>query len=227
MSYLLYFLGIIAAIVSMLLSISVKTKFNKWSKREFESGLTGADVAEKMLMDAGIYDVEVVQTSGNLSDHYDPRNKTVNLSESVFCKSNVAAAAVAAHECGHAIQHNKSYFPLKIRNAIVPVANIGSSSGVYIFMLGMILSRFADFTWMLDLGIIFFTFSVMFYFITLPVEFNASRRALSVLKKSIFLDRDEIRGAKIVLRAAAMTYVAAAASAAIQLFRLVFIRGRD
>ena len=223
MSDVLYFAGIIVAIISIIISTNVKGRFNKWSKHKNARRISGKEVAERMLHNAGIYDVSVVQTPGTLTDHYDPRNKTVNLSDGVYDKATIASVAVAAHECGHAIQHKEGYAPLEFRNKLVPVANFGSKAGVWLFILGLVFSSM----WLVDLGIVFFATCTLFAFITLPVEFNASSRALNVLRGSEILMESEMGGARSVLSAAAMTYVASAAASIIQLLRLITIRRND
>ena len=178
-------------------------------------------MAEQMMHNAGIYDVSVQRVAGNLTDHYDPRTKTLRLSESVYDSTSVAAVGVAAHETGHAIQHDVGYAPLALRSFFVPLANFGSRLAIPLILIGFIFSGGGS-----TLGILFFSLSVVFTIITLPVEFNASRRAIRLLTDDGFLDSDEIGGAKKVLSAAAMTYVAAAFAAIAQLLRLVAIFGR-
>ena len=209
------------AILSYIVQASLKSKFEKYSKISLSNGMTGREVAEKMLRDNGIYDVRVISTPGMLTDHFNPANKTVNLSEGVYSSCSVAAAAVAAHECGHAIQHNVNYAPLNIRSAIVPVANIGSSLSWPIFLLGLIFSIPA----LTTAGIVLFSLAVLFQLVTLPVEFNASSRALKMLESTGILSREENKGAKKVLTAAALTYVAALASSILQLLRLLILSG--
>lgn len=223
---MLYGLAIIMLIVSLVLSANVNDKFKKWSEHPNSLGLTGADVAQRMLHQNGIYDVKVVTSEDDkLSDHYDPKKKTVCLSADVYHRASIASVAVAAHECGHAIQHNTGYAPLSIRSALVPVANFGSIAGVWICIIGAILgSVFWPALWLIDIGILFFAFAVIFHLITLPVEYNASNRALATLEGSGMLTSDETAGAKEVLSAAALTYVAAALSAVIQLLRFIGIR---
>ena len=230
MSDILYFAGIVVAILSIFISMSVKSKFSKWSKEPNRRRITGREVAERMLHNAGIYDVSVVPAHGVLTDHYNPKNKTVNLSEDVYDKASIASVAVAAHECGHAIQHHNAYAPLVARHKLVPIANIGSRAAIWLFMIGMALIYITESTsmaWMIDLGIIAYSCAVLFHIITLPVEFNASKRALVTLRESNILMEDEMGGARKVLSAAALTYVAAAAAAAIQLLRMIAIRNRD
>lgn len=193
------------------------------SKIRSTSGLTGAQAAKSLLQRNGINDVIVEEVPGSLTDHYDSRSKKLRLSSDVYHSTSLAALGVAAHETGHAIQHHTSYVPLNIRQSVFPVANIGSSLGIPLFFIGLIMS----FKPLLDIGIIVFAGAVLFHIVTLPVEFNASSRALAQLSNGGYLRSDEISGARKVLNAAALTYVAAAAMAVIQLLRLVMLRGRD
>ncbi len=217
-----YILVIIGAVICLIASARVNVTYKKYSKRRSMSGMTGAQAAERILHSAGIYDVQVRHVSGNLTDHYDPRNKTLNLSDSVYGSVSVAAVGVAAHECGHAIQHQQNYAPLTVRGAIVPVANIGSTISWPLIILGLI---FAQASFLVTLGIIFFSFAVIFQLVTLPVEFNASARAVTILGDTGILGQDELRDTRKVLRAAALTYVASAAAAILQLLRLVVLFG--
>lgn len=217
-----YLLVLIGAVICLIASARVNTTFNKYSKVRSMSGMTGAQAAERILHSAGIYDVAVKHISGNLTDHYDPRNKTLSLSDSVYGSASVAAVGVAAHECGHAIQHQKGYAPLKIRGALVPVANFGSAAAWPLIILGLI---FGSGGFLVHLGILFFSFAVLFQLVTLPVEFNASHRAVVILDKTGILGQQEIRCTRKVLGAAALTYVAGAASAILQLLRLVLLFG--
>ncbi len=178
-----------------------------------------------MLQNSGIYDVRVERVAGNLTDHYDPRTKTLRLSQSVYDSTSVAALGVAAHETGHAIQHDVGYAPLSLRSIFVPVANLGSKLSLPLIFIGMFFTSSSG-NMMIDLGIIFFALSVAFTLITLPVEFNASSRAITLLVDQNFLDESEVGGAKKVLQAAALTYVAAAIAAVAQLLRLIAIFGR-
>ena len=186
------------------------------------SGMTGAQAAERILHAAGIYDVRVQHVSGNLTDHYNPANKTLNLSDSVCNQTSVAAVGVAAHECGHAIQDAESYAPLKIRGAIVPVVNFGATISWPLILIGIVLGGSRT---LIMLGVLLFSLTVIFQLVTLPVEFNASSRALKILGNSHILYDDEISGARKVLTAAALTYVAAAASSILQLLRLLLLFG--
>ena len=214
------FIGI--AILSYMVQASLKSKFEKYSQIPLSNGMTGREVAEKMLRDNGIYDVTVTSTSGMLTDHYNPMNKTVNLSEGVYGSASVAAAAVAAHECGHAIQHAHGYAPMSIRAALVPVVNIGSNLSIPLIFLGVLLSWNQT---LIQLGIWAFALTVIFQLVTLPVEFNASRRAIVKVEEYGLLGSEEVSGGKKVLTAAALTYVAGAASSALQLLRLILLYG--
>lgn len=216
-----YFLLIIGMILSMAASARVKSTFSIYSRVRNASGLTGAETARRILHMAGITDVTVVPISGSLTDHYDPRNKQLALSQDVYDRTSVAAIGVAAHECGHAIQDAQNYVPLNLRSAIVPVANIGSTLSWPLFLAGLILSIRP----LLTLGILLFSFAVLFQLVTLPVEFNASARALKMLGSSGMLGTDEVKSAKKVLTAAALTYVAALASSILQLLRLIILAG--
>ena len=210
-----YLLLIIGMVLSLLASAKVKSTFSVYSRVRSASGLTGADAARR------ITDVTVVPISGSLTDHYDPGSKKLALSQDVYDKTSVAAIGVAAHECGHAIQHATNYVPLNLRSAIVPVANIGSTLSWPLFLAGLIFSIRP----LLTVGIILFTFAVLFQLVTLPVEFNASSRALKMLGSSGMLGNDEVKGARKVLTAAALTYVAALASSILQLLRLIILAG--
>ena len=215
-----YFLLIIGMILSMAASARVKSTFSIYSRVRSASGLTGAEAARRILHMAGITDVTVVPISGSLTDHYNPRNKQL-ASQDVYDRTSVAAIGVAAHECGHAIQDAQNYVPLNLRSAIVPVANIGSTLSWPLFLAGLILSIRP----LLTLGILLFSFAVLFQLVTLPVEFNASARALKMLESSGMLGTDEVKSAKKVLTAAALTYVAALASSILQLLRLIILAG--
>ena len=219
-----YILAIIAAVISLIASAGVKATFNKYSKRIAQSGLTGRDVATRILNGAGIYDVSVNHISGNLTDNFNPTNKTLNLSDSVYASNSIAAIGVAAHESGHAIQHDKGYIPIKIRGAIVPVVNFGSRLSFPVILLGCLMNYNEI---IISIGILLFSFGLIFSLITLPVEFNASRRAISILEQDGILYDEELKGARKVLFAAAMTYVASAIGMALQLLRLfLMFRGR-
>lgn len=222
-----YILVIIGAIICMAASTKVKTTFNKFSKYRSMSGMTGAMAAERILRAAGITDVVVRQVPGSLSDHYNPSNKTLNLSDTVYGSNSVAAVGVAAHECGHAIQHARGYAPLSLRTAFVPVANIGSMLAWPVIILGLLINSRSSMMF-INIGILLFSFAVIFQLITLPVEFNASRRALVMLKTQGILGDEELVYTRKVLGAAALTYVASAAAAILQLLRIILLfGGRD
>lgn len=216
-----YLLIIIGMLLSLAASAKLKSTFAVYRGRRSASGLTGAEAARRILNAAGITDVQIVPVSGSLTDHYDPRSKTVRLSEDIYGQTSLAAVGVAAHECGHAIQHHIDYAPLSIRSALVPLANFGSTLSWPLFFAGLIFSIQP----LLTLGIVLFSFAVLFQLVTLPVEFNASSRALHMLKSTGILSRDENSGARKVLRAAALTYVAALASSILQLLRLIILAG--
>ncbi len=218
-----YILVLIGVVLSLAASAKVKTTFNKYSQIRSASGLTGAQAAQRILDYAGIRGVTIVRIPGNLTDHYNPKTRQVGLSESVYGSNSLAAVAVAAHECGHVIQHAKSYTPLSIRSALVPVANFGSGASWFFIVAGLIFSIHP----LVTIGIIFFSAAVLFQIVTLPVEFNASGRALTILQQIGILGADEGKAAGKVLRAAALTYVAAAAAAILQLLRLILIFGRN
>ena len=186
------------------------------------TGLTGEETARRILSRAGIYDVQIQRVAGNLTDHYDPRSKTLRLSDSVYGNSSVAAIGVAAHECGHAIQHDRGYAPLKIRSAIAPVASFGANISWPLILIGLLLGGSEL---LIQLGILLFSLAVLFQLVTLPVEFNASNRALGLLSETGILYREEVQKTRKVLSAAALTYVAAAAASILQLLRLVLLFG--
>lgn len=219
-----YFLVIIGAVICLIASARVKTTFAKYQRVRSMSGLTGAQAAERILHSAGIYDVVIRHIQGNLNDHYDPRNKTLSLSDSVYNSASVAAIGVAAHECGHAIQHQKAYAPLSMRSAIVPVANLGSMLAWPLILIGLLFSRNSG-SMLITAGILCFSLAVLFQLITLPVEFNASGRAIRVLGSLGILGDEEIRQTRKVLSAAALTYVASAAASILQLLRLILLFG--
>lgn len=219
-----YWMVIVGMIISMLASAKVKSAFNKYSKVRSMSGMTGAQVAERILSSQGIYDVSVQRVAGSLTDHYNPSTKVVNLSETVYSSTSVAAIGVAAHECGHAIQHAKGYVPLSLRTAIVPVANIGSKIAWPLLILGLLINSRSSLTFIYA-GIICFSFALIFQIVTLPVEFNASARALKLLTSNGILSDDEVGKTRKVLTAAALTYVAAVAASILQLLRILAIFG--
>jgi len=217
-----YFLVLIGVVLSMLASSRVKSTYAKYSKELNLSGMTGAQAAQRILSMAGVYDVTIQHVAGSLTDHYDPRNKTLNLSDSVYGSTSVAAVGVAAHECGHAIQHDRGYIPLKLRSAIAPVASFGANISWPLILIGLL---FGGSGVLVRLGIIMFSLAVAFQLITLPVEYNASNRAMNLLSETGILYREELPKTKKVLNAAALTYVAAAASSILQLLRLVLLFG--
>ena len=218
-----YILVLIGVILTLLAQAKMQSTFSKYSKIRSTSGMNGAGVARRILDMNGLGDVEVNHVSGNLTDHYNPANRTVNLSDATYNSYSIAAVSVAAHECGHAIQHSKNYAPLSFRTAILPLANIGSNLAWPIIIIGVILGGMGNI--MIQLGIIMFSLAVLFQFVTLPVEFDASARALVKLNEDGILPFDEESAAKKVLFAAALTYVAAAASSVLQLLRLVLLFG--
>ena len=224
-----YILVVIGAVICMIASARVKGTFNKYSQLRSMSGMDGAQVAQSVLQAAGIYDVQVRHVSGSLTDHYDPRTKTVNLSDPVYNATSVAALGVAAHECGHAIQHAKSYAPLSIRSALVPIANFGSMLAWPVILIGLLFNTRSS-GLIIDIGILLFSAAVLFQLVTLPVEFDASRRALVMLRTQGILADDELKYTRRVLKSAALTYVASAAAAILQLLRIILItngRRRD
>lgn len=216
-----YILLIIGMLLSMAASAKLKSTFAYYRNVRSFSGLTGAEAARRILQAAGITDVHVRAVSGSLTDHYDPRNKTVNLSEDIYGQTSLAAVGVAAHECGHAIQHANGYAPMELRSALVPAANFGSSISWPLFIIGL----FAGISPLVTAGIVLFSLAVLFHLVTLPVEINASSRALKMLQSTGILGADETRGARKVLSAAAMTYVAALAASILQLLRLLILAG--
>lgn len=214
----IWVITIVIMVASLIIQQTLNSKFNKYSKVPTSNGMTGAEVAQKMLYDNGIYDVKVVPTRGMLTDHYNPATKTVNLSEGVYASRSVAAAAVAAHECGHAVQHQVGYAPIKLRNGMVPFVNICSHLAIPIILLGLFISaELAMF------GVILYCAVFAFQIVTLPTETNASARAINTLYNMGILDEDELKGTKKVLNAAAMTYFASAAATALQVLRLFLL----
>ena len=219
-----YVMVLIGVVICMLASANVNRTFQKYSRIRSHSGMTGREAAERLLHANGIYDVKVQHVAGNLTDHYDPRNKTLNLSDSTYASTSVAAIGVAAHECGHAVQHANGYAPLKIRGSLVPVANFGSTLAWPLILIGFLIQGNAS-VLLINLGILLFSAAVLFQIVTLPVEFNASSRALKSLETNGILYTEEVADTRKVLRAAALTYVASAASAILQLLRLILISG--
>ncbi len=219
-----YIIIIVIAVVGMIVQARLQSVFAKYSKVPFAAGLTGREIAEKMLRDNGITDVKVISTSGQLTDHFDPRNKTVNLSEPVFNTSSVAAAAVAAHECGHAVQHAVGYAPLRMRSALVPAITFTSKFAIFVVIAGLLLiNTFPQLFW---IGIGMIGLSAVFALVTLPVEINASRRAMAWLTDNGVLRGDERIGASVALRWAANTYVVAALAAVATLIYYIGIGRR-
>ncbi|MCD8123290.1 MAG: zinc metallopeptidase [Clostridiales bacterium] len=216
-----YFLIIIGAIISLIASARVNSTFRRYSGVRSMTGMTGAQAAMELLRSQGIYDVSVQPVRGQLTDHYDPRTKTVNLSEAVYNQTSVSAIGVAAHECGHAIQDYVGYAPLRLRTAFVPVAQLGSTLSWPIIIIGILLGMSP----FIELGIWLFVLALLFQIITLPVEFNASSRAVRLLDERGILYGDEVRQTRKVLGAAALTYVAAVAVSLLQLLRLLILFG--
>lgn len=212
-----------AIILAIWAQMKVSSTYSKYVKVPAASGISGAQAAKAILEHNGLYDVKIEPVEGKLSDHYDPRSKTVRLSTENYRGKSLSAVAVAAHEVGHAIQDHKGYVPLKFRHAILPATNLGSWAAFPLFLIGF----FFNTPLLMDIGIILFAGVVIFHFITLPVEFNASHRALAQLGSNGMLVESELQGARKVLNAAAMTYVAATAVALIHLIRLLLIRGND
>lgn len=219
-----YFLVLIGVLICLAASARVRQVFAKYSRVQSRLRLTGKEAAEEILRRNGIYDVRVIHIPGNLTDHYNPGNKTLGLSDTVYQSSSVAAVGVAAHECGHAVQHARGYAPLAIRGALVPVANFGSALAWPLILIGLLITGETS-VFLINLGILLFSAAVLFQLVTLPVEFNASRRAVDVLGASGMLYPDELSSVKKVLGAAALTYVAGAASAILQLLRLLILTG--
>lgn len=219
-SYL--FFVVPALIISLIAQFKVTTTFNKYSSVFNKKGYTGATVARLILDANGLHNIAIERVSGNLSDHYDPKAKVVRLSDSTYNSNSVGAIGVAAHEVGHAVQHSVGYFPIKVRSAIIPITQFGSSLSWPLVLLGIVLGMDP----LINVGIILFCAVVLFQLVTLPVEFNASTRAIKTLKDESILDRDELKGAGKVLSAAAMTYVAALIVAFANLLRLLAIRDR-
>lgn len=212
-----------ALLLSLWATLSVQSRFNHYSQVRSRIGMTGAELAKFILEASGLYNVRVESIYGSLTDHYDPRAKVVRLSQATYSSDSVAALGVVAHEIGHAIQDAKGYTPLVIRNALAPVAQFSSNLAWILFIAGL----FTGFFGLARLGIILFSIAVLFSIITLPVEFDASRRALAILEKNLMMPTDELKGVKAVLSAAAMTYVAAMLMAVLQLLRMILITRRD
>lgn len=221
-----YLLIIAIGLVGLIVQMRLKSVFKKYSREPFPGGFTGKDVAEKMLHDHGIYDVKVVSTRGHLTDHYNPATRTVNLSEDVYGSASIAAAAVAAHECGHAVQHAQGYAPLRLRSALVPIIQFSSNISTWVIIIGiLVINTFPAIFWV---GIATIAASALFSIVTLPVEYNASSRALAWLEGGRVLLPEQMRGATVSLRWAARTYLVAALSAiATLLYYLDFVRNND
>ena len=220
-----YILVLIGVVICMAASGHVNSVFTRYSRVRSHSGMTGKEAAERILRRNGIYDVQVIHIPGNLTDHYNPGKKTLGLSDTVYNSSSVAAIGVAAHECGHAVQHAVGYAPLSIRGVLVPVANFGSALSWPLILIGLLMNSQMS-GLLINLGILLFSAAVLFQIVTLPVEFNASNRAVRVLESSGMLYPEEVGDVKKVLRAAALTYVASAASMILQFLRLIIIGGR-
>ena len=220
-----YILVLIGVVISLWASAKVNSTYQKYSRTRSYSGLTGAEAARRILNSAGIYDVTVEHVRGNLTDHYDPRARVLRLSDSVYGSSSVAAIGVAAHECGQAIQDEESYAPLRIRSALVPVANFGTKAAIPIIILGLF---FGSSYTLIQIGLLCFALGTLFQIVTLPVEFNASARAVRILGDSHMLMEEELQQTRKVLSAAALTYVAAALASVLSLLRLFLLfGGRD
>lgn len=218
-----YLIVLPAIIFALIAQVMVKSTFSKYSNESNQHGYTAKEVARKILDENGLYNVSIEYISGNLTDHYDPSANVIRLSDSVYNSTSVAAIGVAAHEVGHAIQHAQGYSPIKIRQAIIPITQIGSRLAVPLVLLGMLISAFQ---WLIPVGIFLYAGVVLFQAVTLPVEFNASGRALKTLDENVILYKDEVRMAKKVLTAAAMTYVAAMFAALMSLLRLILLSNR-
>lgn len=218
-----YLLVVIGAVICMAASAKVNSTYQKYARVRSMSGMTGAEAARRILQMSGVTDVTVEHVKGNLTDHYDPARKVVRLSDATYGSTSVAAVGVAAHECGHVMQHHTGYVPLSIRTALVPVANLGSNLGLPIVILSLIFGLSQT---LVTIGIVLFSLGVLFQIVTLPVEFDASHRALEMLESYGILGSGEIDGSRKVLWAAALTYVAAAAASVLQLLRLILLSNR-
>ncbi len=218
-----YLIVLPAVIFALIAQIMVKSTFNKYSKVKNEYGYTARDVARRILDNNGLYNINIEHISGSLTDHYDPSSNVIRLSDTVYNSTSVAAIGVAAHEVGHAIQHSQGYSPIKIRQAVIPITRIGSSLSVPLVLIGLL---FSALEWLIPVGIFLYTGVVFFQAITLPVEFNASSRALKTLANNNILQPGEVKMSKKVLTAAAMTYVAAMFSSLMSLLRLILIANR-
>ncbi|MBQ7032335.1 MAG: zinc metallopeptidase [Clostridia bacterium] len=218
-----YLIVLPAILLAFYAQFKVQSTYTKFSQVQNRRGMTGAEVARRILDRNGLQHVRVERVSGNLTDHYDPRADVVRLSDSVYNSATIAAVGIAAHEVGHAVQHSSGYTPIKLRNTVLPVAQIGSTLAFPLVLLGFI---FSGFEVLIPVGIVLYAAVVAFQLVTLPVELNASRRALNTVYEIGFLDGEETKGAKKVLSAAALTYIAAATSAILQLLRLLLLAGR-
>lgn len=218
-----YILVLIGAVISIIASMNVKSTFSRYSRNNYRTNMTGAQAASEILRAAGITDVRIERVRGNLTDHYSPKEGVLRLSDSVYDVNTVAAVGVAAHECGHAMQYDQDYFPIKIRSVVIPLANIGSSLSWPVILLGLIFGA----TGLMQIGVLLFSLVVIFQLLTLPVEFDASARALRTLRDRNMLAGRELSGARQVLTAAALTYVAALVTSVLQLLRLVLITRRN
>lgn len=212
-----------ALLLALFAQSKVSSTFNRYAKVYARSGLTAAQAADAIMQKSGITDVRIEHVRGNLTDHYDPRDRVLRLSDGVYDSTSIAALGVAAHEAGHAVQHAQGYMPLEIRNVFAPVASIGSNAAIPLFIVGLL------FSWepLVTIGLVCFSFAVVFSLITLPVEFNASNRAVAALSGYGYLTQEETQGASKVLSAAALTYVASALTAILQLVRLFILSGRN
>ena len=219
-----YFFVFLASIFAMIASAGVNSTFKKYSTQICKMGVTGAEAARRVLLANGVIDVRIARTAGSLTDHFNPKDNTIYLSDSVYDSASTAAVGVAAHEAGHAVQHAENYFPIVVRSAIVPITNIGSRLSMPLILIGLILEFSLGFSFgypLALLGVFCFSLCVMFQLITLPTEFNASHRAVKALEQGMILSDDELKGAKKTLQAAAMTYVAALAVSLMQFLRLL------
>jgi len=214
-------------LLSLLASTKVNSTFKRYAKQLSSQRITGADAAQRVLRHNGVYGVRIERVSGNLTDHYDPKTNVIRLSDGVYDNTSTAAIGVACHEAGHAVQYAQSYFPIKVRAAIIPITNFGSKLAMPLILIGILLSALGNFSYTLVyIGIACFALSLVFQLVTLPVEFNASRRAMAAIEEAELLTQEERRGARKTLSAAAMTYVAAAAVSFAQLLRLILLFGR-
>lgn len=217
-----WWLIIAGMILCLIASGNVSATYGRYSKVNNVRGISASEAAERILKGASIYEVRIERIEGNLTDHYDPKNKVVRLSERVYYSTSVAAIGVAAHECGHVIQHYGGYFPIRVRNAIVPVVNFSSKLSWPLILVGILFGL----TNLVDIGIVLFSLALVFQIVTLPVEFNASKRAIQIIRDDGILQGDEVTGARKVLNAAALTYVAGTIATALQVLRLFLLFGR-